>query len=65
MEEKGISQLPVLAGDETKGVVSEKELLKPVLEGEYQLTDSVSLVLGKVILNQSTRMNFSQRLQTF
>lgn len=46
MEEKGISQLPVLAGDNIKGVVSEKDLLKPVLAGEYQLTDSVSLVLG-------------------
>ena len=44
MEEKGISQVPVINDGVVKGVVNEKSLLMPVYQGEYSLTDSISLV---------------------
>lgn len=47
MEEKNVSQLPVIHGDIIKGIVSETSLLKPLYTGEYKLTDSVSLAYNK------------------
>jgi len=44
MEEKGISQLPVFGQGSIKGIVSEKSLLMPVFQGQFKLTDSISLV---------------------
>lgn len=43
MEDKGVSQLPVLQGDIIKGVASENSLLKPLYNHEYNLSDSISL----------------------
>ncbi len=43
MEQKSVSQLPVVADGIIKGVVSENALLKPLFNGEYHLSDSVSL----------------------
>jgi cystathionine beta-synthase len=43
MEHKNVSQLPVIADGVIKGVVSENALLKPLFNGEYHLTDSISL----------------------
>lgn len=45
MNEKGISQVPVVDGDQIKGVVQEKDLLKPLYEGEFHSSDSISLAL--------------------
>ena len=42
-DEKGISQLPVMGQGTVKGVVAEKDLLKPVFQGAYHLSDSISL----------------------
>lgn len=47
MEEKSVSQVPVIQGDIIKGVVSEQSLLKPLYNGEYKFTDSVSLAYNK------------------
>lgn len=44
MEEKGISQVPVINDGQVKGIVNEKILLRPIYLGEYALTDSISLV---------------------
>lgn len=43
MEEKNVSQLPVVADGIIKGVLSENALLKPLFNGEFHLSDSVSL----------------------
>ena len=43
MEQKSVSQLPVVADGIIKGVVSENALLKPLFNGEYHLSDSISL----------------------
>jgi cystathionine beta-synthase len=43
MEEKGVSQLPVIQNGVIKGVASETGLLKPLYNHEYSLTDSISL----------------------
>lgn len=43
MELKNVSQLPVISDGIIKGVVSENALLKPLFNGEYHLSDSVSL----------------------
>lgn len=43
MELKSVSQLPVVSGGVIKGVLSENALLKPLYNGEYHLSDSVSL----------------------
>lgn len=43
MEEKGISQLPVVDNGVIKGMVSEKNLVKPVLLGEFSQSDNISL----------------------
>lgn len=43
MEQKNVSQLPVVSDGVIKGVLSENALLKPLYNGEYQLSDSVSL----------------------
>ena len=45
MNQKGISQVPVMAGSQIKGVVQEKDLLKPLYEGQYHSNDSISLAL--------------------
>jgi len=43
MEEKSVSQLPVISNGVVKGVLSENALLKPLFNGEFTLSDSVSL----------------------
>lgn len=43
MEEKGISQLPVVDNGVIKGMVSEKNLVRPVLLGEFSQSDNISL----------------------
>jgi cystathionine beta-synthase len=43
MELKSVSQLPVVSDGIIKGVLSENALLKPLFNGEFQLSDSVSL----------------------
>jgi cystathionine beta-synthase len=43
MELKNVSQLPVVSEGVIKGVLSENALLKPLFNGEFQLSDSVSL----------------------
>ena len=43
MEQKNVSQLPVVSDGVIKGVLSENALLKPLFNGEYHLSDSVSL----------------------
>ncbi len=43
MEEKGISYLPVVDQGMIKGLVSEKNLVRPVLLGEFSHSDNISL----------------------
>jgi cystathionine beta-synthase len=43
MELKNVSQLPVVSDGVIKGVLSENALLKPLFNGEFSLSDSVSL----------------------
>lgn len=43
MEEKGISYLPVVDKGLIKGLVSEKNLVRPVLLGEFSQSDNISL----------------------
>jgi len=43
MEEKNISQLPIVVDDMVIGVVSEADLLRPVFEGKLTLNDNVSV----------------------
>lgn len=43
MEEKNVSQLPVVSDGVIKGILSEAGLLKPLFNGEFALSDSVSL----------------------
>lgn len=43
MEEKGISYLPVVENGTIKGMVSEKNLVRPVLLGEFSQSDNISL----------------------
>ena len=43
MDENGISQLPVYGSGHLEGIVSERNLLKPVFDGEFKLSDSISL----------------------
>lgn len=43
MEEKGISYLPVVDKGMIKGLVSEKNLVRPVLLGEFSQSDNISL----------------------
>ena len=47
MEDKNVSQLPVIQGDIIKGIVSETSLLKPLYTGEFKLSDNVSLAYNK------------------
>lgn len=44
MNRMGISQIPVMNGDQIKGIIQEKDLLKPLYEGEFASNDSISLV---------------------
>lgn len=47
MDSKGISQLPVLNGkEEIVGLIQEKHLVKPVLMGEFQKDDNISLAFS-------------------
>jgi cystathionine beta-synthase len=47
MDKKGISQLPVLNGsNEIVGLIQEKNLVKPVLMGEFQKDDNISLAFS-------------------
>lgn len=43
MDKHGISQLPVVGQDTIKGIVTEKDLLKPVFQGQISLKDSISV----------------------
>lgn len=43
MEQKGVSQVPVVQNGIIKGIASEAALLKPLYNHEYSLTDSISL----------------------
>jgi len=43
MDKNGISQLPVYGSGHLEGIVSERNLLKPVFDGEFKLNDSISL----------------------
>lgn len=43
MKKEGVSQLPVTENGKIKGVVAEKALLRPVFEGEFSLSDSISI----------------------
>ena len=45
MEEKGISQLPIMSNGKVQGITSENDLMKPVFLGEYSLNDSISLMV--------------------
>src|SRR5690606_38358810 len=45
MEDKGISQLPVVENGMIKGMVSEKNLVRPVLLGEFSKNDNISLAV--------------------
>ncbi len=57
-DEKGISQLPVIGEGTIKGVVAEKDLLKPVFQGAYSLSDSISLATS----NKFTTIDCNQLL---
>ena len=46
MNKESISQIPIIKDGNVCGVVTEKELLKPLYEGEYKTNDSVSLILN-------------------
>tara|TARA_X000000950_G_C13892386_1_gene651393 strand:- start:38 stop:1420 length:1383 start_codon:yes stop_codon:yes gene_type:complete len=46
MNKEGISQIPIIKNGNVCGIVTEKELLKPLYEGEYKINDSVSLILN-------------------
>ncbi len=46
MEKEGISQIPILKGDDLKGVVYEKQLLRPILNGEISHDDCIGLVIS-------------------
>ena len=43
MQEHDISQFPVMADNQVVGVVSERDLLRPVYEGKLSLSDNVSV----------------------
>lgn len=43
MQEHDISQFPVMADNQVVGVVSERDLLRPLYEGKLALTDNVSV----------------------
>jgi cystathionine beta-synthase len=47
MREEGISQLPVLKDGEIFGVVEERALLRPLIEGSLRPTDTVQAVVDK------------------
>jgi cystathionine beta-synthase len=47
MEEKGVSQLPCIDNQgNIKGIVSEKNLIKPVMMGEFSPQDNISLAFN-------------------
>jgi cystathionine beta-synthase len=43
MQEKGVSQVPVVHDGIIKGIASEAELMRPLFNGEYASSDSISL----------------------
>lgn len=45
MDEKGISQVPVVSNNEIVGIVSETQLMKPLFNGEYKPSDSIGLLV--------------------
>lgn len=45
MDEKGISQVPVISNNEILGIVSEAQLMKPLFNGEYKPSDSIGLLV--------------------
>jgi cystathionine beta-synthase len=65
MEQKNVSQLPVVSDGIIKGVLSENALLKPLFNGEYQLSDSVSLAYSnkyKVVDKNDLLSNVAESL---
>jgi cystathionine beta-synthase len=47
MEKHGVSQIPVCDGDEILGVVKERQLVRPVIMGEFKKDDYVTLAMGR------------------
>ncbi len=43
LEDKSISQVPVYEGEQIKGIVTEKMLLKPLFRGDISLSDNISI----------------------
>jgi cystathionine beta-synthase len=65
MELKNVSQLPVVSDGVIKGVLSENALLKPLFNGEFQLSDSVSLAYSnkyKVVDQNDLLTNVAESL---
>ena len=65
MELKNVSQLPVVSEGIIKGVLSENALLKPLFNGEFQLSDSVSLAYSdkyKVVDQNELLSNVAESL---
>lgn len=46
MEKNGVSQIPVVGKKGVLGIVSEKNLLRPVVMGEYKKDDNISLAIN-------------------
>lgn len=46
MDKEGISQIPVFQGDKLKGLVTEKNLMRPYYLGKISKTDGVSLIFS-------------------
>lgn len=46
MEEKGISQIPVMGNTGIQGVLCESDLLRPIFQGRLQLDDCLSLAIS-------------------
>jgi len=46
MEKNGVSQIPVIGRNGVLGIVSEKNLLRPVVMGEFKKDDNISLAIN-------------------
>lgn len=47
MEKSGVSQLPVCQNEEVLGVVKERQLVRPVIMGEFKKDDYVTLAMSR------------------
>lgn len=45
MNSDGVSQLPILSGNEVVGIVSEADLLRPLFAGEVKSTDKIDTIM--------------------